>query len=113
MKHKKLCYILTVAAVAALLIGAFSVMAAVHTGNVADAIEGTWRSAQGQIRTVVDNVVFPALTLILAVLFFVKLGSCYFEYKKHGQLELTAPIILFVSTIFVLLGPTFVWRIIG
>ena len=34
-------------------------------GNVADAVEQTWTDAAGQIKTVVDTVVFPALTMVL------------------------------------------------
>jgi hypothetical protein len=53
-------------------------------GNVSTAIEGTWDTAKTEVKTVVDNVVFPVLDLVLAVLFFVKLGGSYFEYRKHG-----------------------------
>jgi len=113
MKHKKLCFALAVIALLSLLIGAFCVTAAAAPGDVADAIEGTWNSAKEQIQTIVNRVVFPALSLILAVLFFVKLGGVYFDYKKHGQLELTAPIVLFACLLFSLIAPTFVWRIIG
>lgn len=38
-------------------------------GNVADAVEQTWTDAAGQIKTVVDTVVFPALSLVLAIAF--------------------------------------------
>jgi hypothetical protein len=82
-------------------------------GNVADAIEDTWTEASGQIKAVVNNVVFPAIDLILAVFFFAKLGMAYFDYRKHGQFEWTAPAILFVSLIFVLTAPLYVWTIIG
>ncbi len=59
-------------------------------GDVAGAIESTWTAAQGQIKTVVNNVVFPVLDMILAILFFVKVGTSYFEYRKHGQFEFGA-----------------------
>lgn len=49
------------------------------TGDVAGAVESTWSTASTQIKTVVDNVVFPAIDLILAVFFFAKLGTAYFE----------------------------------
>ena len=52
---------------------------AAGTGDVAGAIEGTWREASGQIKTVVNKVVFPAIDLILAVFFFAKLGMAYFD----------------------------------
>ena len=54
-------------------------------GDVAGAIESTWKTAAEQIKTVVNNVVFPAIDMILAVFFFVKLGTSYFEFRKHGQ----------------------------
>lgn len=52
---------------------------AAPTGDVAGAIEGTWNEASGQIKTVVNKVVFPAIDLILAVFFFAKLGTAYFD----------------------------------
>ena len=39
-------------------------------------IEQTWSSIRGQIQNVVNNVVFPAVDMILAVVFFVKLPIC-------------------------------------
>jgi len=113
MKHNKIWFALAVISLLSLLIGAFCVTASAAPGDVATAIEGTWNSAKEQIQTIVNRVVFPALSLILAVLFFVKLGGVYFDYKKHGQLELTAPIVLFACLLFSLIAPTFVWRIIG
>lgn len=53
-------------------ISAVTVFAA---GDVSSAIESTWTSAQTQIKNVVNNVVFPAVDMILAILFFVKLLS--------------------------------------
>ena len=82
------------------------------TGDVAGAIENTWTAAQGQIRTVVDNVVFPVIDMILAVLFFVKLSTAYFDYRKHGQFEFTAPAILFACLIFTLTAPLYIWSIL-
>ena len=82
-------------------------------GDVAGAVEQTWKDAAAQIKTVVDNVVFPALTMVLAIAFFVKLALCYFEYRKHGQFEWTGPAILFVCLIFVLLAPNYIWSIVG
>ena len=85
---------------------------AMATGDVAGAIQSTWTAAQSQIRTVVDNVVFPVIDMILAVLFFVKVGSVYFDYRKHGQIEFTAPAILFACLIFTLTAPLYIWSIL-
>ena len=86
---------------------------AARTGDVAGAIEGTWNDASDQIKTVVNNVVFPVIDLILAVFFFAKLGMAYFDYRKHGQFEWTAPAILFACLLFTLTAPTYVWTILG
>lgn len=83
------------------------------TGDVAGAIEGTWRDASAQIKTVVNNVIFPAIDLILAVFFFAKLGTAYFDYRKHGQFEWAAPSILFACLVFTLTAPLYVWTILG
>ncbi|WP_322174489.1 DUF3852 domain-containing protein [Acutalibacter caecimuris] len=96
---------------AALLVPVFAI-AASATGDVAGAIQSTWTAAQTQIRTVVDNVVFPVIDMILAVLFFVKVGGAYFDYRKHGQLEFTAPAILFACLIFTLTAPLYIWTIL-
>ena len=81
--------------------------------SVADVVEKTWKDAAGQIKTVVDNVVFPALDMILAVAFFGKLALSYFDYKKHGQFEWTGPVILFACLVFVLTAPLYIWTIVG
>ena len=82
-------------------------------GDVAGAIESTWSDASGQIKTVVNKVVFPAIDLILAVFFFAKLGMAYFDYRKHGQFEWAAPAILFACLVFTLTAPTYIWKILG
>ena len=96
-----------------LLVLLFTVPAMATSSNVAGAVQQTWTDAASQIKTVVDSVVFPALTMILAVAFFVKLGLSYFEFRKHGQFEWTGPAILFVCLIFVLLAPKYIWGIVG
>lgn len=86
---------------------------AAGTGDVAGAIESTWGDASTQIKQVVDNVVFPVIDLILAVFFFAKLGMAYFDYRKHGQFEWTAPAILFACLVFTLTAPLYIWTVIG
>ncbi len=83
------------------------------TGNVAGVVESTWKDAAGQIKTVVNSVVFPALDMILVIAFFGKSALAYFDYKKHGQFEWTGPVILFACLILSLIAPTYIWTIIG
>ena len=110
-KYRKFVIVLCMALLLTML---FSTTAfAAGSGDVAGAIEGTWTDASGQIKTVVNKVVFPAIDLILAVFFFGKLGMAYFDYRKHGQFEWAAPAILFVCLVFTLTAPTYIWKILG
>lgn len=111
MKRKTMRTLLCVAVVA-LIMTTMSVTAFAATGDVADAVENTWNAAKSQVQTVVNNVVFPVIDMILAVLFFVKVGISYFEYRKHGQFEFAAPCILFACLIFTLTAPLYIWTII-
>lgn len=107
-KSKKIFITLT----AAVLMFTVSAVPVFASGDVAGAIESTWTAAQTQIKTVVNNVVFPVVDMILAILFFVKLGTAYFDYRKHGQFEFTAPCILFACLIFTLTAPLYIWSIL-
>ena len=110
MKKKKIKRIGIFLLIALFLSAGLTVFAA---GDVAGAIENTWSAAQSQIKSVVNKVVFPVVDMILAILFFVKIGTAYFEYRKHGQFEFTAPAILFACLIFTLTAPLYIWSILG
>lgn len=90
-------------------ISAVTVFAA---GDVSSAIESTWTAAQTQIKSVVNNVVFPAVDMILAILFFVKMALAYMDYRKHGQFEFVVPAILFGCLVFSLTAPLYIWTIL-
>lgn len=96
-----------------LCMGVLCVPALAAGGDVAGAVQEAWKSAATQIKTVVDTVVFPALDMILAIAFFVKVGSAYFDYRQRGQFEWTPPAILLVCLIFCLTAPSYIWGIIG
>lgn len=85
---------------------------ATSAGNVSGAIESTWNAAQGQVKDIVNNVVFPVIDMILAILFFVKIATAYMDYRKHGQFEFTAPAILFACLLFSLTAPSYIWSIL-
>lgn len=99
--------------VAVMLLMSMLSVTAFAAGDVSSAIQATWNAAKGQVQSVVNNVVFPVIDMILAVLFFVKVGTAYFEYRKHGQFEFTAPCILFACLIFTLTAPLYIWDILG
>ena len=110
MKKKTLRILMCVAILT--LMVAITAVPAFAAGDVAGAIESTWNTAKSQIQTVVNNVVFPVVDMILAILFFVKVGTSYFEYRKHGQFEFAAPCILFACLIFTLTAPLYIWTIL-
>ena len=82
------------------------------SGDVSGAIESTWTAAKGQVQSVVNNVVFPVIDMILAILFFVKLGTAYFDYRKFGRFEFGAPCIIFGCLVFTLTAPLYIWNIL-
>ena len=91
MRNKKIMRILLCAVLMTVIVSTFSVTA-FAAGDVAGAIEQTWNTAK--------------------ILFFVKLGTAYFDYRKHGQFEFTAPAILFACLIFTLTAPLYIWTIL-
>ena len=112
MKTKKLTRILTMVAVLVLVVTTMA-MPAFAAGNVSGAIENTWNAAQGQVKDIVNNVVFPVIDMVLAILFFVKIATAYMDYRKHGQFEFTAPAILFACLLFSLTAPSYIWTVLG
>ena len=97
----------------ALLVSTLTIPAfAAGTGDVSGAIQSTWDSAKGQIQSVVNNVVFPVIDTVLVILFFIKLGTAYFDYRKYGRFEFTGPCIIFGCLIFTLTAPLYIWSII-
>ena len=111
MKILKRGRLLVFCALLCLLFATFA--SAAGSGDVASAVESTWTTASTQIKTVVDNVVFPVIDMVLAIAFFVKLGTAYFDYRKSGQFEWTAPAILFACLVFTLTAPTYICGMVG
>lgn len=110
---KKVLKTLGIILVMAVMMTAMCIPAfAASGGDVAGAIESTWGTASTQIKQVVNNVVFPVIDLILAVFFFAKLGLAYFDYRKSGHFEWTAPAILFACLVFTLTAPMYVWALL-
>ena len=111
MKTKKKVIVLLVMAL--FMVAMMSVTAFAAEGDVAGAVEDTWIAARGQIKTVVNNVIFPVIDLVLAVLFFIKVATAYLDYRKHDQFEWTAPAILLGTLVFSLTCPLYIWKILG
>lgn len=107
--------ILTMMLLLAVMVTVFAVpvLAAETTGDVSGAIQSTWEAAKGQVQDIVNNVVFPVIDMILAILLFVKIATCYMDYRQHGKFDFTAPAILFACLLFSLTAPSYIWSILG
>ena len=113
MKKKRIARMLTLACVMMVLVCSMAMPAFATGGNVSGAITDTWTAAQSQIKDIVNNVVFPVIDMILAILLFVKIATCYMDYRQHGKFEFTAPAILFACLLFSLTAPSYIWSILG
>lgn len=113
IKSKKIKLLKWIAGISIILLMlGISAVNAFAAGDVSTSIQSTWTAAQTQIKNVVNNVVFPAVDMILAILFFVKLATACMDYRKHGQFEFTAPAILFGCLVFSLTAPLYIWTIL-
>ena len=114
MTKKRFTRMFTALCTMALLVCVMAMPAFATTtgGNVSGAITDTWTAAQTQIQDIVNNVVFPVIDMILAVLLFVKIATAYMDYRKHGQFDFTAPAILFACLLFSLTAPSYIWNIL-
>ena len=111
-KYQKVLLI-TITIIVIAIIFAPTVFAAPDSGQVSTAIESTWKTAAGQIKTVTNNVIFPVVDCVLAILLFVKLAMCYFDYKKHGEFDFAPIAILFFGLVFAITAPSYIWNILG
>lgn len=112
MKFKKVKRKVAAALLSFMAVANMMAMTAYADGDVAGAVESTWNSAQSQIKTIVNNVVFPVIDVILAVLLFVKISMAYMDYRKHGQFEWTPIAIIFGCLLFALTAPLYVWSVV-
>ncbi len=75
MKKKRLARMITLGCLMMVLVCTMAMPAFATSGNVSGAITDTWNAAQSQIKDIVNNVVFPVIDMILAVLLFVKIAT--------------------------------------
>ena len=114
MRNKRIVRMMILACTMMLLVCTMAApaFASGGAGDVSGAITDTWKAAQDQIKDIVNNVVFPVIDMILAVLLFVKIATAYMDYRKHGQFDFTAPAILFACLLFSLTAPSYIWNIL-
>lgn len=58
---------------------------AAGSADVAGAITSTWDGMKGQIKTIVNDVVFPILDGVLGILLIVFITKSAISYKRNGE----------------------------
>ena len=109
---KKMIRTLTTLMLVVLVVACMAVPAFATSGDVSGALESTWEAAKTQVQDIVNNVVFPVIDMVLAILLFTKIATTYMDYRKHGTFEFTAPAILFACLLFSLTAPSYIWDIL-
>lgn len=80
--------------------------------DVAGAITSTWDGMKGQIKTIVNDVVFPILDGVLGILLIVFITKSAISYKRNGEFDIIAPAVCLGGLLFVLTAPLYIWNII-
>ena len=101
------------ATISAMAVANMMAMTAYADGDVSGAIQSTWNDAKSQIKSIVNNVVFPVVDVVLVILLFVKIATLYMDYRKHGQFEWTPVAIIFGCLLFSLTAPLYIWNVVG
>ncbi len=96
-----------------LMFANFMAIQACAAGDVSGAFTNTWDSAKSQIKTIVNNVVFPVIDVILVILLFVKVAMAYMDYRNHGHIEWAPIAVIFGGLLFALSAPNFIWGVVG
>ena len=107
IKNKVIATVISSMAVANMM-----TMTAYAEGDVSGAIQSTWNDAKSQIKSIVNNVVFPVVDVVLVILLFVKIATLYMDYRKHGQFEWTPVAIIFGCLLFTLTAPLYIWSVV-
>lgn len=116
MKNKKIrnlsyCLLLLMLVVSMLSMPAYATD--VGSGNIAGVVTDVWNNASGQMKTICNQVVFPAMAVVCAVGFAISLIIAVVNFKKHHTIEIGWPIALLVGLLFALTASSWVWALAG
>lgn len=83
------------------------------SGDVAGAVSTVWSNALGQIKSICNDVVFPACAVICAVGFVITAIVQIVNYRKNHTIELWGPIAFIIGLLFSLSASLWVWGLAG
>lgn len=82
-------------------------------GDVSGTVSTIWKNASGQMKTICNNVVFPALSWVCGIAFVISVITAIFNFKKHHTVEVGWPIALLLGLIVAVSAKSWVWTLIG
>lgn len=82
-------------------------------GDIAGVVSGIWNNASGQVKTICNDVVFPALSITCAIGFTIAVIVSLVNYKKHHTIEVGWAIALLIGLLASLTANTWVWALAG
>lgn len=83
------------------------------TGDVAGAITGMWGNVKGQIKTICNDVVFPACAFALAVVLIVFIVKAVLSYREGNGIHWGGIIASLIGLVVVVTAPLYIWGLIG
>lgn len=113
--YKKIAVILAIMALISVFfsINCFASGTPATTISVADAVEQVSDGLMLQGKQIVNNVVFPIITFVLAVVFIALICLAVFNYRKNGKMEWTGIIISGACLAASIAAPPIIWMIVG
>ena len=82
-------------------------------GDIAGVVTDIWTNASGQIKTICNKAVFPALSVTCAIGFAIAVIVSVVNFKKHHTVEVGWAIALLIGLLASLTAPTWVWALAG
>lgn len=113
MKNQKIYRLIHCCLLLMLLVTMLAPPAYAASGDVAGVVSDIWKDASGQIKSICNNVVFPACSILCGVGFAISLILAAVNFKKHHTIEVGWPIALLIGLLFSLTAQTWVWNLVG
>ena len=107
------CALLLVLTAALVILPVYATGEGAASGDIAGVVDGIWQDAVGQMKSICNGVVFPALSVVCGIAFVISMIVSIFNYRKHHTVEVAWPIALLIGLLICLTAPTWVWTLVG
>lgn len=66
-----------------------------------------------EVKGSVNKFLFPLITAVLVVVFFIEAVNTYKDFKKNGEIDKEKLLVTGVCLILCIVAPSFMWGVIG